>query len=51
MAFLEFAHILWEATKPTIVLTDDNKSVIRFFQTGNPTDTLECMWLCVANHL
>ena len=32
MAFLEFAHILWEATKPTIVLTD-NKSVIRFFQT------------------
>ena len=32
MAFLEFAHILWEATKPTIVLTD-NKSVRRFFQT------------------
>ena len=32
MAFLEFAHILWEATKPTIVLTD-NKSVIRSFQT------------------
>ena len=32
MAFLEFAHILWQATKPTIVLTD-NKSVIRFFQT------------------
>ena len=31
MAFLEFAHILWEATKPTIVLTD-NKSVTRFFQ-------------------
>ena len=31
-AFIEFAHILWEATKPTIVLTD-NKSVIRFFQT------------------
>ena len=30
MAFLEFAHILWEATKPTIVLTD-NKSVTRFF--------------------
>ena len=26
MAFLEFAHILWETTKPTIVLTD-NKSV------------------------
>ena len=32
MAFLEFAHILWEATMPTIVLTD-NKSVTRFFQT------------------
>ena len=32
MAFLDFAHTLWEATKPTIVLTD-NKSVTRFFQT------------------
>ena len=32
MAFLEFAHILWEETRPTIVLTD-NKSVTRFFQT------------------
>ena len=32
MAFLEFAHFLWEATKPAIVLTD-NKSVTRFFQT------------------
>ena len=32
MAFLEFAHILWEAIKPTIVRTD-NKSVTRFFQT------------------
>ena len=32
MAFLEFPHILWDATKPTIVLTD-NKSVTRFFQT------------------
>ena len=32
MAFLEFAHILRETTKPTIVLTD-NKSVTRFFQT------------------
>ena len=32
MAFLEFVHILWEATKPTIVLTD-NKPVTRFFQT------------------
>ena len=32
LEFLEFAHILWEATKPTIVLTDD-KPVTRFFQT------------------
>ena len=32
MALLEFSHILWEAAKPTIVLTD-NKSVTRFFQT------------------
>ena len=32
MAFLEFAHILSEASKPTIVLRD-NKSVTRFFQT------------------
>ena len=32
LAFLEFAHILWETSKPTIVLTD-NKSVTRFFQT------------------
>ena len=32
MAFPEFAHILWESTKPTFVLTD-NKSVRRFFQT------------------
>ena len=32
MAFLESADILWEATKPTIILTD-NKSVTRFFQT------------------
>ena len=32
MAILEFAHILWEATKPTIVLTD-NKSVTRFLRT------------------
>ena len=32
MAFLDFANILWEASKPTIVLTDI-KSVTRFFQT------------------
>ena len=39
MAFLEFAHILWKATKPTIVLTD-NKSVTRFFQTKAIPPTL-----------
>ena len=32
MAFHELAHVLWEASKPTIVLTDI-KSVARFFQT------------------
>ena len=32
MEFVEFAHILWEATKPTNVLTD-NKSVTSFSQT------------------
>ena len=32
MEFLEFAHILWETSKPTIVLTD-NKSVTLFFLT------------------
>ena len=32
MAFFEFAHILWQKSKPTIVLTD-NKPVTRFFQT------------------
>ena len=32
MASLEFAHILWRTSKPTIVLTD-NKSITRLFQT------------------
>ena len=32
MVFPEFAHIFWETTKPTIVLTD-NESVTRFYQT------------------
>ena len=32
MAFHEFAHILWETSKPTVVSTD-NKSVTQFFQT------------------
>ena len=31
-AFLEYSHILWETTIPTLVLTD-NRSVMRFFQT------------------
>ena len=39
MVFLEFAHNLWEATKPTIVLTE-NKSVTRFFQTKAIPPTL-----------
>ena len=43
MAFLEFAHILWEATKPTIVLTD-NKSVTRFFQTKAIPPALQNAW-------
>ena len=32
MELLEFAHIFWETTKPTIVLTD-NKSLPGFFET------------------
>ena len=39
MAFLEFAHILWKKSKPTIVLTD-NKSVTRFFQSKAIPPTL-----------
>ena len=31
-AFLEYSHILWETTLPTLVMTD-NRSVTRFFQT------------------
>ena len=31
-AFLEYNHILWETTLPTLVLTD-KRSVTRFFQT------------------
>ena len=38
MEFLDFAHILWEAIKPTTILTD-NKSVTRFFKTkANPPE-------------
>ena len=32
MEYLEFAHVLWEATKPRSFWTD-NKSVTRFFRT------------------
>ena len=32
MAFKEFGHIIWGATKPVIIMTD-SKSVTRFFQT------------------
>ena len=32
MAFREFGHIFWAATKPVIIMTD-SKSVTRFFQT------------------
>ena len=33
MAFKEFGHIFWGATKPVIIMTD-SKSVTRFFQTN-----------------
>ena len=39
MRFVEFAHILWEATKPAVVLTNE-KSVKRFFQTKAIPPTL-----------
>ena len=32
MAFKEFGHIFWGATKPVFIMTD-SKSVTRFFQT------------------
>ena len=32
MAFKEFGHLFWDATKPVIIMTD-SKSVARFFQT------------------
>ena len=40
MAFIEFAHILWKTTKPTILLRD-NKSVTQFFQTKTISS---CLW-------
>ena len=41
MAILEFAHNLWEATIPTIVLTD-NKSVTQFLQLKALPQALWC---------
>ena len=38
-AFLEYIHILWETTLPTLVMTD-NRSVTRFFQTKAIPPTL-----------
>ena len=32
MAFKDFGHVFWDATKPMIIMTD-SKSVTRFFQT------------------
>ena len=39
MAFKEFGHIFWSATKPVIIMTD-SKSVTRFFQTKMIPPTL-----------
>ena len=39
LAFLEYSHILWETTLPTLVMTD-NRSVTRFFQTKAIPPTL-----------
>ena len=38
-AFLEYSHILWETTLPTLVMTD-NRSVTRLFQTKAIPPTL-----------
>ena len=38
-AFLEYSHILWETTLPTLVMTD-NRSAARFFQTEAIPPTL-----------
>ena len=55
MAFREFAHILWEASKGSIVLTD-NKSVTRFsrqkpFHHLCGTHVILCCSLTVKQHL
>ena len=47
MGFLDFAQILWEATKQTIFLTD-NISVTRFFQTSYSNIFVERMRVCAA---
>ena len=39
MAFKEFVHIFWGATKPVIIITD-SKSATRFFQTKMIPPTL-----------
>lgn len=46
-AFDNFAHLLWGADKPTLVLTD-NKSLTRFFQAKQVPPTL---WNCVDHVL
>ena len=38
-AFLEYSHMIWEATLPTLVMTD-NRAVTRFFQTKGIPPTL-----------
>ena len=42
-AFLEYSHILWETTLPTLVMTD-KRSVKRFFQTKSIPPTLWNAW-------
>ena len=43
MAFLEFPHIVWEASRPTLVLTD-SKSITQFFQTITIPTSLWNAW-------
>ena len=48
MAFKEFGHIFWGATKPLIIMRD-SKSVTRFFPNKNDSSTvMECLRLCIA---
>ena len=50
-AFLEYSHILWETTIPTLVLTD-NRSVTRFFETKTtpPALWIACDYVLQFNH-